>query len=43
MSQIQALMAHTDEAVTRLYQSGQELPYLRIEMALPGEIVGGSF
>ncbi len=43
VSQIQALMAHTDEAVTRLYQSGQELPYLRIEMQLPGDVLGGGF
>lgn len=41
--QIQALMAHTDEDVTKLYQSGQELPYLRVEMQLPGDILGGAF
>lgn len=36
-------MAHTDEDITRLYQSGQELPYLRVEMQLPGEMLGGKF
>lgn len=40
---IQALMAHTDEDVTKLYQSGQDLPYLRIEMHIPPEILGGTF
>lgn len=40
---VQALMAHTDEDVTRLYQSGQELPYLRIDMQIPPEILGGTF
>lgn len=43
VTQVQALMAHTDESVTRLYQSGQELPYLRIEMQIPAEVLGGNF
>lgn len=43
LKQIQALMAHTDESVTMLYQSGQELPYLRIEMQLTDDALGGAF
>lgn len=43
VEQIQALMAHTDADVTKLYQSGQDLPYLRIEMQIPPEILGGTF
>ena len=40
---IKGLMAHTDEAVTQLYQSGQELPYVRVTMTLSPEILGGTF
>ena len=41
LGQIQALMAHTDEAVTRGYQDGHDLPHSRISMVI-GE-VGGEF
>lgn len=41
ITDIQELMAHSDEAMTHLYQSGHPLPWTTVEIKLRG-IVGGS-
>ncbi|NIB44857.1 hypothetical protein HBA55_35075 [Pseudomaricurvus alkylphenolicus] len=40
---VQLLMAHTDEKITRHYQQGHETHWTEVELSLPTEILKGQF
>ena len=43
IKQVQQLMAHTDERVTKGYQAGHAIQYTDIEISISSEALGGSF
>lgn len=43
IKKIQHAMAHSSEAMTRLYQEGHELPFEAVEVQFTKEVIGGDF
>lgn len=43
VKQVQELMAHTDERVTKGYQAGHGIEYKEVKISVPAELLGGTF